>query len=162
MTPWATFKKKNADFLNFHPKFPNCWNFICGLMAEIVVDRPKIPPKIFFCHIVLPKTFWAKSDHYMLLKSKKSTWSQKGPFGGSTFWISRACNGRIFVKFFLVKQWGKRIFLVEFLANRPKFRPHSHKWNFKSWKNGGLKICIFFTRIGLKVSHHASKKQKIF
>ena len=47
----------------------NFWNFIRGLRPKF---RPQIPQKIFFCPIFDPKTFWVKSDHYIILKSQKS------------------------------------------------------------------------------------------
>ena len=45
----------------------------------------KFRPKTFFSPIVLPKQFWVKSDHYMLLKSKKSTPKKRALLGGSQF-----------------------------------------------------------------------------
>ena len=43
----------------------------------------------------------------------------------------------------MVRRQGERIFLVKDLADRQKFRPHSHKWNFKTWGNIGWKFKQF-------------------
>ena len=51
-------------------------------------------------------------------------------WGGSTFCIFWWCNGRILLKIFLVRILGKRIFLTEFLADRPKFRPADPQMKF--------------------------------
>ena len=80
--------------------------------------------------------------------------------GGSTFWIFWWCNGRILLKIFLVRILGKRIFLTEFSADRPKFRPQTHKWNFKNWRFLEIffKFSVFFFSNWFKTSASISKK----
>ena len=50
----------------------------------------------------------------------------------------RECHGEILLQIFLVGIWNKIIFLVEYLADRSKFRSQCLKYNFKIehvWKN---------------------------
>ena len=85
-------------------------------------------------------------------------------WGGSTFWIFWWCNGQILLKMFLVRILGKRIFLTEFSADRPKFRPQTHKWNFKNWRFLEIffKFSVFFFQIGSKHRHESQKSKKNF
>ncbi len=84
------------------------------------------------------------------------------PLGGeSTFWVLKACNGRISLKIFLVKQWGKYFWwnfgrTAEISAAQPQMKFQK----FQKRRVKIPKICIFFTKMGLKVSHHASKNKK--
>jgi len=121
--------------------FPHFAHFLCCFSSFFLV----------FCFIFL--LFCFKYPLFIL----KNCWYKsyincdrphppKGPLGGSTFWILRSCNDQILLKIVLVEHRDKRIFLVECLADRPKFRPHSHKWNFKTWQNVGWKFkkCALF------------------
>ena len=72
VTSGATFEKKKCCFFFFFQIFHKILNSRWRFLAEISADRPKIPPEIFFCPKYLPKKFWVKSDHYIILKSKKS------------------------------------------------------------------------------------------
>ena len=61
--------KKNADFLNFYPKFSQVLKFylwFCGQKLWPIEN----PPKILFCVIFSQKQFWAESDHCIILKSR--------------------------------------------------------------------------------------------
>ena len=65
---------------------------------------------------------------------------------------------------FLVKILGKRIFLTEFSADRPKFRPQTHKWNFKNLRflEFFFTFSVFFFQIGSKHRHESQKSKKNF
>ena len=79
----------------------------------------------------------------------------------STFWILRAFNSRILVKIFLVKQWGWKMILAEIFGRSTEISAAQPQMKFQKLEKCRVKIqkiCLFFSQMRLKVSHHASKK----
>ena len=104
------------------------------------------------------KPYWDKS-HIISVPPQKMAIS-----GGITFSILRWCNGLILLKIFLVRIWGRRIFLMEFSADRPKFRPKIYIWNSKIWRNfekKKKKQHFFFSNVAPEVTWCLKKKKKV-
>ena len=85
--------------------------------------------------------------------------------GGSTFWILKWCNSRIFLKIFLVRKWGQRIFSAEIFGRSAEFSAKNLHLKFqnlrKFWKKQ-KKNSIFFFECGSRCHMMSQKKKKIF
>ena len=90
---------------------------------------------------------------------------KKWPFffwGGRLFGYFDDVMVGFYSKFFLVRILGKRIFLTEFSADRPKFRPTNEISKIEDFWKFFSNFQFFFFQISSKHRHEPQKSKKNF
>ena len=123
--------KKMPIFWIFTQNFLKFWNFICGFVNENCGRSAENYSKLFLCPKFSSKKFWVKSNHYIILKSKKSTPPEMAIFwGGRNLYVTYPNNvlsWKILDLYFLT--FSKSCFSFINLSNFPFHVFASSSWS---------------------------------